>query len=61
MDLESWKQLQMVDNIKISWFELQKFGSSLVSALQLSASAMHEQPKVSNNGPRKLELTLGDR
>ena len=28
-----------------------------ISALQLSASAKHEQPRVSNNGPRKLKLT----
>ena len=50
MGLESWNQLQMVDKIKISWFEL-----------QLSASAKHEQPRVSNNGPRKLEPTPNGR
>ena len=32
-----------------------------VSALQLSASDQHEQPRVSSNGPRKLEPTPNGR
>ena len=32
-----------------------------VSVLQLSTSAQHEQPRVSSNGPRKLEPTPNDR
>ena len=32
-----------------------------VSALQLSASAQHDQPRVSSNGPRKLEPTPNGR